>query len=264
MGGGCFAMSMKRVSVSVANNFVHSSTAADQEYHAFGELARLVYCLLQKLTKASSLPLEEQWEEYVGPNPSRFPAIHEKHFFAGTGVMAELDKVGSQYLRTEFCRDARRFLEEIVNCVPTTVASRSVVGQGLSCFCPAIVVGGDEVAPFQLFNKFLHGLLEKSWTRGSEVEACKAEYQSFAQEQRQQEWSSTRSRTDVGDVLLFCSAQAVFRARRHLYKVCIVSNQACCFDAYELSHPFIFYLSVLPVNDSCDPWACNSWRRNHY
>ena len=34
-----------------------------------------------------------------------------------------------------------------------TVASRSVIGQGLSCFCPAFVVGGDNVALFQLFNK---------------------------------------------------------------------------------------------------------------
>ena len=64
------ALSMINVSVPVANNFVHSSTAADQGYHAFGELARFVYCLLQKIKKASSLPLVEQWEEYVDPNHS--------------------------------------------------------------------------------------------------------------------------------------------------------------------------------------------------
>ena len=99
MGGGdSFAMSMTRVSVSVANNFVHSSTAADQGYHAFGELARFVYWLLQK-TAASSLPLVEQWEEYIVPNHSRFPTIDEKDFLSGSRVMAALDKVGSQYLR---------------------------------------------------------------------------------------------------------------------------------------------------------------------
>ena len=46
------ALSMIHVSVSVANNFVLSSTAADQGYHVFGELARFVYCLLQKIKKA--------------------------------------------------------------------------------------------------------------------------------------------------------------------------------------------------------------------
>ena len=61
MGHGVsVAMSMIHVFVSVANNFVHSSTAADQGYHAFGELAGFVYCRLQEIKKASSLPLVEQ------------------------------------------------------------------------------------------------------------------------------------------------------------------------------------------------------------
>ena len=179
------ALSMIHVSISVANNLVHSSTAADKGYHAFVELARFVYCLLQKLKKASSLPLVEQWERYVVPNHSRFPAIDDKDFLAGTRVMAPLVKVGSQYLRTEFRRDARHFLEEFVNCVLSTAASRSIIGQGLRCFCPAFVVGGDDVASFKLIKKLLDELLEKGRTRGSEIEACRAEYQSVVQEQRQ-------------------------------------------------------------------------------
>ena len=223
------ALSITHVSVSVANNFIHSPSAADQGYHAFGELARFIYCLLQKIKKAATLPLIEQWEDYVAPNHSRFAPIDDKNFLEGTRVMAALGKVGSQYLQRKFRPDARRFLEDFLNCVLSTVAARSVIGQGLSCFCPAIVVGGDDVAPLQLFNKLLDGLLEKGRTKGSEVEACRAEYQSFVQEQRQLERSSTRSRPDVGHVLSFCSGQAGFRARQHLYKVCVVARQVCDF-----------------------------------
>ena len=223
------ALSLTHVFVSVANNFVHPPTAADQGYHAFGELARFVYCLLQKVKKASSLPFVEQWEKYVVANHSRFASIDDEHFLEGTRVMAALGKVGSQFLQKESRRDARRFLEDFLSCVLSTVASRSVIGLGLSCFCPAIVVGGDDVAPLQLFNKLVDGLLERGWIRGSQVEACRAEYQSFVREQRQLERSSTRSRPDVGDVLSFCSGQAGFRARRHLYKVCIVGNQVVSF-----------------------------------
>ena len=61
-----------------------------------------------------------------------------------------------------------------MNYLLSTVASRSLIVQGMSCFCPAIVVGGVHVAPFRLFSKLLDGLLEKGWTRGSEVEACRA------------------------------------------------------------------------------------------
>ena len=83
--------------------------------------------------------------------------------------MAALDKVGSQYLQKEFCRDARRFLEDFVNCVLSTVASRSIISQGLSCFCPAIVFGGDDIVPVQLFNKLLDGLVEKVGPRGARL-----------------------------------------------------------------------------------------------
>ena len=206
-------MSMINVFVSVATNFVQSSTAAEQRYHNFGDLARFAYCLLKKIKMASSLPLVEQWEEYVVPNHSRFTAIDEKDSFSGPRVMAPLDKLGSQYKRTEFHRDARCFIEEFVNRLLSTVASKLLIGQGMSCFCLASVVGGDNVALLQLYNKLFEGLLEKGWTRGSEVEACRDEYQSFVQEQRQLEGSSTRSRPDVGDVLSVCSAQAGFYAR---------------------------------------------------
>ena len=93
------ALSITHVSVSVANNFIHLPTAADQGYHAFGELARFIYCLLQKIKKTSSLPIIERWEEYVVSNQSRFAPIDDKHFLEGTRVMAALGKVGSLYLQ---------------------------------------------------------------------------------------------------------------------------------------------------------------------
>ena len=215
---------MKHVSVSVANNFIHRQTAEDYGYHAFGELARFIYCLLQKIKVGSSLPLVEQWDEYVLANHSKFARISDGEFLAGTRLLAALNKIGSAYLKREFQRDARRFLEEFTTSVLSTVAARSKIGRGLSCFCPAIVIGGDDHAPLQLLGLLLDGLLERGWVKGSEIEACRSEYQSFVQEQRQLERSSTRSRPDIGDVLSFCCSQAGFRSRQHLFKVCIVAS----------------------------------------
>ena len=59
---------------------------------------------------------------------------------------------------------------------------------------------------------FVAGVLERGLMKGTEIEACRAESQSFVQEQRQLERSSLRSRPDVGDVLSFCSLQAGLRA----------------------------------------------------
>ena len=113
-------------------------------------------------------------------------------------------------MQREFQRDARRFLEEFTTSVLSTVAARSKVGQGLSCFCPAIVIGGDNHAPLHLLGLLLDGLLDHGWVKGSEIEACRFEYQSFVQEQRQLERSSARSRPDIGDVLCFVPRRLLF------------------------------------------------------
>ena len=217
------ALSITHVSVSVANNFVRPQSSADYGYYAYGEVSHFVYCLLQKIKQSSVLPLVEKWEEYMTPNHSKFAAIEEDRFLAGTRVSSALKKVGSAYLKKESRRDCRKFLEDFVSCVLSTVAARSSIGQGLSCFCPPVLIGGDDYAPLQLFDLLLDGLLAKGWVRGGDMEACKSEYQSFVQEQMLLERTSTRGRPDVGNVLTFCSSQAGFRVRSHIYKVCMSS-----------------------------------------
>ena len=129
-----------------------------------------MYCLLQKIKKASSLPLVEQWEEYVVVNHSRFVPIDDKNFLEGTRMMAALGKVGSHFLQKEFRRDARRFLEDFLNCALSTVASLSVIGQGLSCFCTAIVVGG-LVGTTLLRYSFSKSLWMGCWRKAGSEEA---------------------------------------------------------------------------------------------
>ena len=168
----------------------------------------------------------EKWEEYMAPNYSRFAAIEEDRFLAGTRVLSALEKVGSSYLKKEYRRDCGKFLEDFVSCILSAVAAGSAIGQGLSCFCPPVLIGGDDHAPFQLFDLLHDGLLAKGWVRGRDMEACKSEYQSFVQEQGLLERTSTRGCPDVGNVLTFCSSQAGFRGRSHLYKVCMGLHNA--------------------------------------
>ena len=240
--------------------FIHRQTAHDYGYHRFGELARFTYCLLQKIKQGSSSPLVEQWDEYVMLNHSKFPAVSDREFLAGTRVLAALNKIGSSYLKREFQRDARGFLEEFTTSVLSTVAARSNLGQGLSCFCPAIVIGGDDHAPLHLLGLLLDGLLERGWVKGSEIEACRSEYQSLVQERRQLERSSTRSRPDIGDVLSFCCSQAGFRARPHLVKVCIVTNVVKFYDGYLENTDFAFQVFQLTALIVRGPMTCgNLW-----
>jgi len=205
--------------VLVAHNFTElDSGRANYGYLAFWELSRFVYCLLQKMKQTSDLPVIEKWEAYMLPNHSCFGAIAEEHFLEGTRGLPSLEKINTSFLRKEFRRDCRRFLEDLVSTILSTVAPRSPVGQGLSCFCPEVVIGGDKYSAFHHFGQLLHGLLELGWVSGSEIEPAKAEFHSFVREQRQVESSGNVSRVPIKSVSAFCN-QPGFHARRNLHKI---------------------------------------------
>ena len=225
---------MTHFSVSVANNFIHCQTAHDYGYHTFGELARFIYCLLQKIKQGSSLPLVEQWDDYVLPNHSKFPPIVDGVFLAGTRVLAALKKIGSSYLKREFQRGALRFLEFTLDYHLRAVDCGCPLKDwtGFELFLSSDHHRVDDHASLHLLGLLLDCLLNRGWVKGSEIWACRSEYQSFVQEQRQLERSSTRSSPDIGDVLSFCCSHSGFRARQNLFKVCIVTNVVSLRDHY--------------------------------
>ena len=159
-------------SVSDNKNFVaEQSPGSGYGYQAYGKLSHFVYCILQKIKKSESLPLVEKWEDYMLPNHSSIAAIDEEHFLVGTRIHAALGTMSSSYLRKEFRTNARRFLEEFCSTILSTVAARSKLGQGVSCFCPEIILGGDDHSAFFLHGQLLDGLVECGWEKGSHVEA---------------------------------------------------------------------------------------------
>ena len=81
-------------------------------------------------------------------------------FLLGLECMLRWKKKTSQYLKKEFRSSARRFLEDFTSTVLATVAARSKLGQGVSCFCPEVIVGGDDHSAFFLFGQLLDGLVE--------------------------------------------------------------------------------------------------------
>ena len=68
-------------------------------------------------------------------------------------------------MKTEFRRDARKFIDNFVIFAWSIIVANSVVGRGFTCFCPAILISGVERAPLQLFGMISEGLLEKSWVK---------------------------------------------------------------------------------------------------
>ena len=121
--------------------------------------------------------------------------------------------------KKELRTNARRFLEEFCSTILSTVAAMSKLGHGVSCFCPEIILGGDDHSAFFLYGQLLDGIVDCGWEKGSNVEVCKAEFQSFVWEQRQLERHSTRTRPDVMNILVYFSQQTGFQCPRHQFRV---------------------------------------------
>ena len=81
-------------------------------------------------------------------NHSKFPPISDEEFLAGPWVLAALNKNGSLYLKREFRRETRSFLEQFTNSLLSTVVAGSNIGQGLSCFCLQLSLAGTTTRRF--------------------------------------------------------------------------------------------------------------------
>ena len=127
--------------------------------------------------------------------------------------------MASSYLQKQFFSSARRFLEEFCSTVLSTVAARSKLGQGVSCFDTEIILEGDDHSVFFLYGQLVGGLNECGWEKGSNIEACKAEFHSLIREQRQLERHSTRKRPDVVNILAYFCQQSGFQSLGHLFRV---------------------------------------------
>ena len=158
------------------------------------------------------------------PNHSCFGAISEENFLEGTRLLSSFEKINGSFLRKEFHEDCRRFLEDFMSTSLSTVDTRSQIGQGLSSFCPEIVIGGDNYSAFHLFGQLLDGLFELGCIRWSEIEPAKPEFHTFVREQRQVESSGNRSRVPINRVFAFCNHPG-FRSWRNLHKISVMVLQ---------------------------------------
>ena len=153
------------------------------------------------------------------PNHSCFGAIAGEHFLERTRLLSSLEKRYSSVLRKEFHRHCRRFLEDFVSTIFSTVAARSPAGQGLSCSCPETIIGGDGYSAFYVFGQLLDELPELGWLRGSEIEPAKAHFHFLSVNSGR--WNRVAKGLPISRAFAFCN-QPGFRSRRTLHKFSIM------------------------------------------
>ena len=128
-------------------------------------------CLLSSAKDNTEWCLACHWKMAIVHVSKSLVLCQEDHLLEGTQLSTAPKKVNSWLLQKKFRKFFRRFLEELNNTIFATVAARSLVGQGLSCFCPKNVIGGDNYSAFYLLGQTLDGPLALHWLKSSNIKA---------------------------------------------------------------------------------------------
>ena len=119
------------------------------------ELCHLVYCLLSRSRRVSSLPNINAWKEYMDVSRlSQYDVVPSAEFLKDYDFGSTLrDFKGSE--GRDFQDRCREFMDRFVELVLAQQASSSEFMSGLYCFCPELLLEGDDKHVFDLFNDWL-------------------------------------------------------------------------------------------------------------
>ena len=131
----------------------------------------------------------------------------------------------------EFRVHCKEFLDHLVFVILKNPAVSSRVASDFSCFCPEIMLEGDDRAVFRLFAD-LTGVLESCGLLAvDEIKAGIEQFNSFIVEKRRQHDRSNITASEISDVVQYLLRDFSFQARHHVCRVlklcCLVVGSSC-------------------------------------
>ena len=128
--------------------------------------------------------------------------------------------------------------------VHQTVFCSSPVSQGLYCFCPELLLDGDDVVVFDLFAKLVGCLGRCGLLSSRKFAESKSEFLPYVEEARQWHVSGGTVSSDVKNVVTYLMRQFAFQSRHCLMRV----FQLCCL--------FVENQDVVPASIDFDFSEC--------
>lgn len=197
---------------------------SDYGFHSYGELCHFVYCILGKTRDLLCLPSIHDWEAYMEVElVNEFPAVSDDDYLANYELGERLRGSSGSEIR-EFGVKSRQFLDSLVTHLLSLVFASSSVSQGLYCFCPELLLEGDDVAVLELFGKLLKVFSDSGLLTSVEVAEAREEFTTFVVEIRLSHKSSKQRAEDIPDIISYLSKSYILLQRRSLLRV----FQLCC------------------------------------
>ena len=200
---------------------------SDYSFHSYMELCQFVYCLLSRSRKVSSLPDLNSWEAYMDVSRIAFfdsvpLAEFLQNYDFGSTVRQFKGGEGPEFI--ERCRE---FFDRLVQLILAQRCLSADFMCGLYCFCPEILLEGDDNHVFDLFRKLVR-VLERNGAISDDESSCAVEeFLTYVVDARSRHIRSSQNAEEVGDVVTHLLADYSFLAHKKLCRV----FEICCLIA---------------------------------
>ena len=133
----------------------------------------------------------------------------------------------SQSTNCEVCyfrNRCREFVDHLVNVLLAQHVLSADFFYGISCFCPELLLEGDDQQIFQFFSQLVR-LFERSGSVPADIaQSSMEEFTTFVVDVRKRHVESESSAEDCDDVVTFLLADYSFMSRKHLVQI----FKLCC------------------------------------
>ena len=152
-----------------------------------------------------------------------FEKVSTDDFLQSYEFGAELHRSNTDEAR-EFRNRCREFVDRLVDVILGQQVVSSDFFQGLYCFCPELLLEGDDQHVFQLFSRLVRVLERCGCLSSSDAQSSREEFATFVVDVRTRHRESERSAEQIEDVTEYLLSDYSFMSRRSLVRVLKV----CC------------------------------------
>ena len=151
-----------------------------------------------------------------------FPKVGDDTFFCNFEFGEALRQRNTSEFK-DFRTRCRRFIDRLVDVILTKLLVSSDFLQGVYCFCPELLLGGDDHCIFTFFSRLVRVLEKSRVVSSTESKTAVEEFATFVVDVRARHLSRGSQSEDIADVILYLLADYGFLARKslcHVFKLC--------------------------------------------
>ena len=174
----------------------------------------------------SSLPQLNSWENYKDSEKiSSFAKVGDTEFLCNYEFGDAMRHRNTSEFK-DFCMQCRRLIDRFIDVILSQLLVSSEFLQGVYCFCPELLLGGDDLCVFNLFSKLVREFERSGVVFSTQSKSAVEKFALYVVHVRARHLSSGGHQSEeISDVVTYHLSDFGFLGRKKLcrvFKLCLL------------------------------------------